>query len=348
MRDGSIACNLRGGVDDSNIVVHGKHARHVAQERRFAAAWTAAATCTALCGEHNNNSRRKFAEASCLLITIMSRAVVVLLAAAGARGMVRPAPRPRAVQQLEAERRRLVGELARVDADLASASLDEHRRAHVRSAVGRGSSSSTFDAAFGYLSKSAGCYVDTQNASPQDGPAGPPSSFADLAIRNFIREFGELRRTLAGPRDGDAGHAEHAESPETTHIRAQLRKLVLSNDAVWAREKARPQVDAPLLLRAPYYFLCYLLDSAFDGRPIARFWCAQTSQLAHIRRSHATHTPSTWHRFLETVARMPYFSYISMLHLYESLGWWRRSAETKQARRRNHAAVSPRGGAMRP
>jgi hypothetical protein len=33
-------------------------------------------------------------------------------------------------------------------------------------------------------------------------------------------------------------------------------------------------------------------------RPIARFW------------------------FLETVARMPYFSYISMLHLYETLGWW--------------------------
>jgi ubiquinol oxidase len=27
--------------------------------------------------------------------------------------------------------------------------------------------------------------------------------------------------------------------------------------------------------------------------------------------------------FLETVARMPYFSYITMLTLYESLGWWR-------------------------
>ena len=28
---------------------------------------------------------------------------------------------------------------------------------------------------------------------------------------------------------------------------------------------------------------------------------------------------------LETVARMPYFSYLSVLHLYETLGWWRRS-----------------------
>ena len=27
--------------------------------------------------------------------------------------------------------------------------------------------------------------------------------------------------------------------------------------------------------------------------------------------------------FLENVARMPYFSYTTMLTLYESLGWWR-------------------------
>ena len=26
---------------------------------------------------------------------------------------------------------------------------------------------------------------------------------------------------------------------------------------------------------------------------------------------------------LETVARVPYFSYLSVLHLYETLGWWR-------------------------
>ena len=33
---------------------------------------------------------------------------------------------------------------------------------------------------------------------------------------------------------------------------------------------------------------------------------------------------------LEVVARMPYFSYISMLHLYESLGWWRAGAELRR------------------
>ena len=28
---------------------------------------------------------------------------------------------------------------------------------------------------------------------------------------------------------------------------------------------------------------------------------------------------------LETVARVPYFAYMSVLHLYETLGWWRRA-----------------------
>lgn len=41
-------------------------------------------------------------------------------------------------------------------------------------------------------------------------------------------------------------------------------------------------------------------------RPIQRFW------------------------FLETVARMPYFSYITMLHLYESFGWWRAGEQHKR------------------
>lgn len=28
---------------------------------------------------------------------------------------------------------------------------------------------------------------------------------------------------------------------------------------------------------------------------------------------------------LETIARVPYFAYTSVLHLYETLGWWRRA-----------------------
>eukprot|EP00798_Chlamydomonas_sp_ICE-L_P026993 gene26992-9008_t len=59
-------------------------------------------------------------------------------------------------------------------------------------------------------------------------------------------------------------------------------------------------------VRAVYLSLCVFLDVFYEGRPIQRFW------------------------FLETVARMPYFSYIAMLHLYETLGWWRAGAELRK------------------
>lgn len=61
-------------------------------------------------------------------------------------------------------------------------------------------------------------------------------------------------------------------------------------------------------MRGVYLSLCLLLDVLYDNRPVQRFW------------------------FLETVARMPYFSYISMLHLYESFGWWRAGAELRKVR----------------
>ena len=87
---------------------------------------------------------------------------------------------------------------------------------------------------------------------------------------------------------------------------AALSTLVLSNDAVWEREFARPHVVAPWVIKAPYYVLCYALDALFDGRPIQRFF------------------------FLENVARMPYLSYVTMLHLYETLGWYRIGAQIKR------------------
>jgi hypothetical protein len=53
---------------------------------------------------------------------------------------------------------------------------------------------------------------------------------------------------------------------------------------------------------------------------------------------------------LETVARIPYFSYISMLHLYESLGWWRAGAELRKVHfaeewnELHHLQVCPHSG----
>ncbi|CAI6012312.1 unnamed protein product [Closterium sp. NIES-65] len=111
-------------------------------------------------------------------------------------------------------------------------------------------------------------------------------------------------------------------------LRQKLQQLTLSNEAVAKREEDRPQVEAPgwILLPyklcaggaswaqveapgwilLPYKLLCWMLDVIFYNRPIQRFW------------------------FLETVARMPYFSYISMLHLYETLGWWRIGMEVRK------------------
>ena len=52
-------------------------------------------------------------------------------------------------------------------------------------------------------------------------------------------------------------------------------------------------------MKAPFFVLCWVLDVLYDGKPIQKFWV------------------------LETVARIPYFAYISILHLYESVGFWR-------------------------
>lgn len=82
--------------------------------------------------------------------------------------------------------------------------------------------------------------------------------------------------------------------------------LTLDNEAVKEAEERREarsggKVETNPVARALYSIGCFALDELFDERPIARFW------------------------FLETIARLPYFSYISMLHLYESFGWWRNS-----------------------
>jgi len=46
--------------------------------------------------------------------------------------------------------------------------------------------------------------------------------------------------------------------------------------------------------------LVFVINTVYRNRPIPRFYV------------------------LETVARVPYFAYLSVLHLYETLGWWRR------------------------
>lgn len=55
------------------------------------------------------------------------------------------------------------------------------------------------------------------------------------------------------------------------------------------------------MIRALVSILVFVINVVYRSRPIPRFFV------------------------LETVARVPYFAYLSVLHFYETLGWWRRA-----------------------
>ena len=182
---------------------------------------------------------------------------------------------------------------------------------------------------------------------------GPPDSSITLAIRTFRRELGQIfntfkKRRLLEPapeaptmeeegigkeffqgfrNDNDNENDEEAlfynniyeefdnwlstgEERALTlkekELRRKIDSFVLSTEDINARERGRPPVKTTFEIYLPYIFLCKVLDSLFQGSPIQRFW------------------------FLETVARIPYFSYITMIHTYETLGWWRRSTDAKK------------------
>ncbi len=56
-----------------------------------------------------------------------------------------------------------------------------------------------------------------------------------------------------------------------------------------------------VLIRFIVSFFVFVVDVIYGNRSYARFYV------------------------LETIARVPYFSYVSVLHLYETLGWWRKA-----------------------
>jgi ubiquinol oxidase len=101
----------------------------------------------------------------------------------------------------------------------------------------------------------------------------------------------------------------HTHLQPVFQVHAKLQLLRLDASKVSENEKIRFKTDppdAPWYIKLPYFFLCWILDVIYEGRPIQRFWV------------------------LEEVARVPYFAYISMLHLYESLGWWRAGAALRK------------------
>lgn len=146
----------------------------------------------------------------------------------------------------------------------------------------------------------------------QPGFLGQVAFAAGGAVRSALSrldswlEGRDLLGALPQPKDArDAGL-----TPEECEILDKVRRFALDDSAVIARERRRVEaegpVDAPWPVKATFGALCWVLDVAYAGRPIQRFWA------------------------LETVARIPYFSFISMLHLYETLGWWRAGAELRK------------------
>eukprot|EP00981_Chlorochromonas_danica_P005551 scaffold1129_cov164-Ochromonas_danica.AAC.16 len=147
---------------------------------------------------------------------------------------------------------------------------------------------------YGFVSRSAGSQVPSMPTGIKDSSV-PPNA--------FFLAWDSLHRELSYALDSSLKE----KGSQLEAVRVYLRDLQLSNEQIWQRERQSTQpVRSPWIIKGPYLILCYLLDALFQGKPISRFY------------------------FLETVARMPYFSYITMLHTYETLGWWRRSTQAKR------------------
>jgi len=134
--------------------------------------------------------------------------------------------------------------------------------------------------------------------SPYTDGTKPESAFV-LGFQNFARQGScIIDEVLASMDITTKDYIPRSERPPDCF------GFTLDNEAVQEAERKREaqkdqKVEANIAARLLYDIGCYALDELFPGRPISRFW------------------------FLEIIARIPYFSYVSMLHLYESFGWWR-------------------------
>jgi len=136
-------------------------------------------------------------------------------------------------------------------------------------------------------------------------PPEEPGGFLSLGARNFWRELDEMTASLKAGWLADLGSwlersvGRPSMAPCVRETPAFVHRLTLDADKVAAREARRPAKESTPLVKGIFWILCWVLDRLYEGRPIPKFWV------------------------LEVVARMPYFSYVSVLHLYESFGWWR-------------------------
>jgi len=153
---------------------------------------------------------------------------------------------------------------------------------------------------YGFVSRSEGPPPRLESNVVMTEYEGPPENIWDLGRQQLVRNWRAIRGEYLDEDD-------IVLSPVQEQSQSTLEKLTLNSTEIYRREIENGPIEAPFIIKIPYIVVCYLLDEIFERRYVfSRFF------------------------LLETVARMPYFSYISMLHLYETLGFWRRSADVKR------------------
>ena len=142
---------------------------------------------------------------------------------------------------------------------------------------------------YGFLSRSEGPQSTLRGSieSLSLKYGGPPGNIWALGRKQFMRNLDAIR--------GEYSDEPEVElTPRQVKLQEKLNQLVLNSTEIWEREMADGPIEAPWIIKIPYLSVCYLLDVVFEGRNVpSRFF------------------------LLETVARMPYMSYIGMLHFYE-------------------------------
>jgi ubiquinol oxidase len=208
-----------------------------------------------------------------------------------------------ATRSLENLRERQMEELAETDRllqQIRQVEVSSHSPTNI-SSTNKAAASILAGVDYGFQSRSEGAsFSDLNGGSPAFEGYGPPSNLWKLGTQQFMRNLNAMKGEYADETD-------FALTDSQKELHAQLDALTLNATGIWDREMQNGPIEAPFVIKIPYFGLCYMLDEVFDGKYIpSRFF------------------------LLETVARMPYFSYITMLHLYETLGFWRRSAGMKR------------------
>jgi hypothetical protein len=143
---------------------------------------------------------------------------------------------------------------------------------------------------YGFVSRSEGANFSEFEMSDIAGyDYGPPANVWMLGWGQFWRNLNAIKGEYNDEPDIYL-------TPRQEELCEIMYSLTLDSDEIWKREETTG-VEGPWIIKAPYFVLCWLLDTLFKGKYVfSRFF------------------------LLETVARVPYFSYISMIHLYETLG----------------------------